>query len=78
MSNFIRTKLMHAHMSGSNNTKITHRTSTEAFRIIDGVMNIGKHKGKKISELPVSYLKWMMKEMDLNPSRIKLIKDILK
>ena len=65
-------------MSGANNTKVTEKSQLEPFRITDGVMKIGKYKGKKISELPTSYLKWMIKEMDLNPSRVTAIKDILK
>ena len=78
MGKFIRTKLMHSHMSGANNNKVTKKSQLEPFRITDGVMKIGKYKGKKISELPTSYLKWMIKEMDLNPSRVTAIKDILK
>ena len=65
-------------MSGANNTKVTKTAQLEPFRITDGVMKIGKYKGKNISELPTSYLKWMIKEMDLNPSRVTAIKDILK
>ena len=65
-------------MSGANNNKVTKKSQLEPFRITDGVMNIGKYKGKKISELPTSYLKWMIKEMDLNPSRVTAIKDIIK
>jgi uncharacterized protein (DUF3820 family) len=65
-------------MSGANNIKVTKKSQLEPFRITDGVMKIGKYKGKKISELPTSYLKWMIKEMDLNPSRVTAIKDIIK
>ena len=69
---------MHSHMSGMNNNLITKKSKLEPFRITDGVMKIGKHKGKKLSEIPTDYLKWMMKEMDLNPSRVAAIKDIMK
>ena len=78
MSNFGRTKLMHSHMSGDNNTQVTRKSPLEPFRITDGVMKIGKHKGKKLSEMPREYLEWMIKEMSLSKSSILAIKDILK
>ncbi len=75
---FITTKLIHAHRSGNNNNQITKRKNLEPFRITDGVMKIGKYKGKKLSQIPREYLQWMIKEMDLSPSRVSAIKDILK
>ncbi len=69
---------MHAHRSGNNNNQITGKQKLEPFRITDGVMKIGKYKGKKLSEIPREYLQWMIKEMDLSASRASAIKDILK
>ena len=65
-------------MSGDNNTKVTKKSPPEPFRITDGVMKVGKHKGKKLSEMPREYLEWMIRDMGLSKSRIYAIKDILK
>ncbi len=78
MSKFIRTEIMHAHMSGNNNTEITKKPKQVPFRITDGVMKIGKHKGKKLSEVPTSYLEWMLKKMKMPKHLKNAIKDILK
>ena len=72
-----KSKLMHEHRSGNNNVKVTEKKKLEFFRVTDGVMKFGKHKGKKLSEVPQSYLRWMLKEMDLPKSRKDAIKDIL-
>jgi len=33
---------------------------SQPFRMTDGIMMIGKHKGKHISEIPENYLKWLI------------------
>jgi len=77
MSVFFKTKLMSTHMSGHNNNLITTKPKAEPFRVSDGVMRIGKYRKKKLSELPKWYLRWMLKEMDLNPTRVSMIKEVL-
>ena len=78
MGKFRKSELMNQHRSGSNNNSINFGTKIEPFRITDGVMKVGKYKGKKLSEIPRDYLEWMIKEMSLSKSRILAIKDILK
>ena len=64
--------------SGSNNSAVTKKVKLTPFRITDGVMKIGKHKGKKLSEVPRSYLEWMFEKMDIANHYKNAIKDILK
>jgi len=41
---------------------------------VDAMIHFGKHKGKKISEVPLSYLQWMSKELDKsNPKLIAYV-----
>ena len=35
------------------------------FRISDEVWIVGKHKGKKISDTPASYIEWSLNNMNL-------------
>jgi len=42
----------------------------------DFVLMFGKHKGKKITELPDSYLDWCSKEMKSNNLRNRCIEEI--
>jgi len=73
-----KTKLMMDNRSGSNNSAVTKKVKLTPFRITDGVMKIGKHKGKKLSEVPRSYLEWMVEKMDIANHYKNAIKDILK
>jgi len=73
-----KSKLMLDNRTGFNNNIVTGRGKKEPFRITDNVMKWGKYRGKKLSEVPRSYLEWMLKEMDLSTTRIKAIKDVLK
>ncbi len=78
MGKFKKSELMNQHRSGSNNNSINFGTKIEPFRITDGVMKVGRYKGKRLSEIPRDYLEWMIRKMDLSDSRISAIKDILK
>ncbi len=78
MGKFKKSELMNQHRSGSNNNSINFGTKIEPFRITDGVMKVGRYKGKRLSEIPRDYLEWMIRKMDLSDSRISGIKDILK
>ena len=77
MSVFFKTKLMNTHMSGHNNNAITTKPKAEPFRISDGIMKTGKYRKKKLSEVPKYYLGWMLKKMDLDPTRMLMIKELL-
>ena len=73
-----KTRMMNEHRSWNNNFQVTKKSKLIPFRITDGVMKIGKHKGKKLSEIPVDYLQWMLKEMEIPKHHKNAIKDILK
>jgi len=68
---------MRDNRSSSINSAITTKVKPEPFRVSDGVMKIGKFKTKKISDVPEYYLKWMLKNIDLDPQRISMINNLL-
>ena len=45
------------------------------FRISDEVWIVGKHKGKKISETPASYIEWSIKNMNLTETALSILKN---
>jgi uncharacterized protein (DUF3820 family) len=45
------------------------------FRISDEVWVVGKYKGKKISETPVSYIQWAIKNMNLTETALSILKN---
>jgi hypothetical protein len=45
------------------------------FRISDEVWIVGKHKGKKISETPSSYIEWSIKNMNLTETALSILKN---
>jgi hypothetical protein len=45
------------------------------FRISDEVWTVGKHKGKKISETPASYIEWSIKNMNLTETALSILKN---
>ena len=45
------------------------------FRISDEVWIVGKHKGKKISETPASYIEWSIKNMNLTEMALSILKN---
>ena len=68
---------MRDNRSSSINNAITTKAKPEPFRVSDGVMKIGKFKTKKISDVPKYYLRWMLKNIDLDSQRIAMINDLL-
>jgi hypothetical protein len=44
---------------------VTSNKPFTPFRISDEVWLVGKHKGKKISESPASYIEWAITNMNL-------------
>lgn len=50
----------------------------QPFRMIDGVMEIGKYKGQNISKVPQHYLKWLLSNYrGLTTTSKKTIKDLI-
>lgn len=45
------------------------------FRISDEVWIVGKHKGKKISDTPASYIEWSIKNMNLTEMALSILKN---
>jgi hypothetical protein len=63
--------------SGKINNTLINRKPPPPFRELDGVMRIGKFKGKHIQDLPKNYIKWMLRNLDLNYGRKEKLKDLL-
>ena len=55
---------------------INHKVQHKPFRISDETWIIGKHKGKKIKDLPISYIKWALKNLKMSESTILILKKI--
>lgn len=63
--------------SGVMNNEITNRKPLPPFRHLDGVLRRGKYKGRKLSQIPKSYLQYMLREWDLNNSQRKQVQEQL-
>jgi len=51
----------------------------QPFRTIDGIMEIGKYKGKHISTLPEHYIKWLIENYrGLNDTSKNKLKSFMK
>ena len=55
---------------------INHKVKYTPFRISDETWIIGKHKGKKIKDLPISYIKWALKNLKMSETTILILKKI--
>lgn len=63
--------------SGMMNHEITNRKPLPPFRHLDGVLRRGKYKGRKLSQIPKSYLEYILREWDLNNSQRKQVQEQL-
>lgn len=63
--------------SGAINNEITNSKPLPPFRHLDGVLRRGKYKGRKLSQIPKSYLQYMLREWDLNNSQRKQVQEQL-
>lgn len=61
---------------GSTNSMITKEVF-EPFRISDGKMIVGKHRGRHISELPKNYVQWLINQPNLAQSRKVILEKIV-
>jgi hypothetical protein len=43
----------------------------------DFVMSFGKYKGKKLDEIPLTYLDWLLGNVEMYPETKRAIKDYL-
>lgn len=77
MKEINKSSLLVEQRSGAINNEITNRKPLPPFRHLDGVLRIGKYKGRKLSQIPKSYLQYMLREWDLNNSQRKQIKEQL-
>lgn len=48
------------------------------FRFYDEVWVVGKHKGKKLDETPLSYIQWALDNMNLSQSCKNILNNKLK
>ena len=46
------------------------------FRISDETWLIGKHKGKKIKDLPVKYIEWALKNLKMSANAILTLQEL--
>jgi len=77
MGNFNKVELRNQNRSGRHNSSLNQKLRLEPFRLTDNVMVLGRYKGRKITEVPTSYLRWMMKSMDMCKTRALIVKDTL-
>lgn len=50
----------------------------QPFRVMDEVLVVGKHRGKKLNEVPQHYLNWLLLNFKgLNDTSIRIIKKYL-
>lgn len=56
-----------------NNLYISSKKK-QPFRLLDGKMLIGRHKGKYVVDVPKTYINWMVKELDLNKSSLSFLR----
>lgn len=45
------------------------------FRISDETWLVGKYKGKKIKDIPDSYIQWAIKNMNLTETALSILKN---
>jgi|DEB0MinimDraft_4_1074332.scaffolds.fasta_scaffold176615_1 hypothetical protein len=72
-----KSSLLVEQRSGAINNEITNRKPLPPFRHLDGVLRRGKYKGRKLSQIPKSYLQYMLREWDLNNSQRKQVQEQL-
>lgn len=40
--------------------------------------NVGKYKGIKVKDVPLWYLTWVTEKIELNPTELKLLREVIK
>lgn len=54
---------------------VTSNKPFTPFRISDEVWLVGKHKGIKLIDTPVSYIKWAIENMNLTETASSILKE---
>ena len=67
---YLKNKQQHSNINTWNTKSISN-----PFISISGYMLQGKYSGKKVSEVPTSYLKWIDKTISLSSNERKVIKE---
>jgi uncharacterized protein (DUF3820 family) len=64
---------------GQLNTKLKHTVSLHCnfINCKEGFFNMGKYKGIDVISTPISYLKWVKENVNLNDTELKLLKRII-
>ena len=47
------------------------------FRISDNTWLVGKHKGKKLDEIPKNYIQWVLNNFNLTSTASSILKNIV-
>ena len=74
MKHYNNSQLKNFQQHSNINTWNTKSVSNP-FISISGYMLQGKYSGKKVSEVPTSYLKWIDKTISLSSNERKVIKE---
>ena len=78
MSNYGARTRMNQNRSSFFQNFIAPKYFATPFRLLDHIMLIGKHKGKKLNDLEKSYIQWMHDNMDMGGAHRAVIKEVLK
>jgi len=55
---------------------INHKIPYTPYRISDETWLIGKHKGKKIKDLPGKYIEWALKNLKMSENAILTLQEL--
>jgi uncharacterized protein (DUF3820 family) len=55
---------------------INHKILYTPFRISDETWLIGKHKGKKIKDIPLSYILWALKNLKMSETALLTLQQL--
>ena len=55
---------------------INHKIPYTPYRISDETWLIGKHKGKKIKDLPGKYIEWALKNLKMSANAILTLQEL--
>ncbi len=69
---YLKNKQQHSNINTWNTKSIPN-----PFISISGYMLQGKHKNKKVEDVPTSYLKWVNNTISLSSNERKMIKEYI-
>ena len=70
-------KLRNETQAGISN-RVQYNGYQKMFRYSDETITMGKYSGKKIKDIPASYIQWMIKECNLSPNDKSILETLYK